>query len=47
MQDWVELVWKHRTSATNAQFRPGMLSWNYWIGSGFILPASPDGRRKP
>ncbi len=23
-----------------------MLSWNYWISSGYILPASPDGRAR-
>jgi formate C-acetyltransferase len=23
-----------------------MLSWNYWVGDGYILPASPDGRPK-
>jgi formate C-acetyltransferase len=23
-----------------------MLSWNYWIGSGYIMAASPDGREK-
>ncbi len=23
-----------------------MLSWNYWVADGFILPASPDGRPK-
>ncbi len=44
MKDWSAEVWKHRTVSTNAQFRPGMLSWNYWIGSGFVLPATPDGR---
>jgi formate C-acetyltransferase len=44
MKDWSNEVWKHKTQSTNAQFRPGMLSWNYWIGSGFILPATPDGR---
>ncbi len=44
MRDWTEEVWKHKTVSTNAQFRPGMLSWNYWIGSGFVLPATPDGR---
>ncbi|MEN6339329.1 MAG: pyruvate formate lyase family protein, partial [Clostridiaceae bacterium] len=44
MKDWTEEVWKHKTVATNAQYRPGMLSWNYWIGSGFVLPATPDGR---
>ena len=45
MRDWTELVWRHRTTATNARFRPGMLSWNYWIGAGYLLPATPDGRR--
>ncbi|MEZ4508635.1 MAG: glycine radical domain-containing protein [Eubacteriales bacterium] len=38
MRDWSDIVWGYRTKSTNAQFRPGMLSWNYWIGSGFILP---------
>ena len=23
-----------------------MLSWNYWVGDGYVLPASPDGRPK-
>jgi len=44
MRDFSDEVWKHRTESTHAQFRPGMLSWNYWIGSGFVLPATPDGR---
>jgi formate C-acetyltransferase len=44
MNDWSNIVWGYRTKSTNAQFRPGMLSWNYWIGSGFILPATADGR---
>lgn len=46
MQDWSDIVWQYRTKSTNAQFRPGMLSWNYWIGSGFILPATADGRAR-
>ena len=46
MDLWCEETWKHRTVSTNRQFRPGMLSWNYWVGDGFILPASPDGRPK-
>ncbi|MCE5189674.1 MAG: hypothetical protein LLF75_10930 [Eubacteriales bacterium] len=46
MRDWSDIVWSYRTKSTNAQFRPGMLSWNYWIGSGFILPATPDGRAR-
>jgi pyruvate-formate lyase len=44
MDLWTEETWKHRTQATGRQFRPGMLSWNYWIADSFILPASPDGR---
>jgi formate C-acetyltransferase len=46
MDLWCTETWKHRTVSTNRQFRPGMLSWNYWVGDGFILPASPDGRPK-
>jgi formate C-acetyltransferase len=46
MRVWTEESWKHRTSLTERQFRPGMLSWNYWIAYGYILPASPDGRPK-
>jgi len=45
MEIWTEEVWKYSTS-TGRQFRPGMLSWNYWVSDGFILPASPDGRPK-
>ncbi|HDS05743.1 MAG TPA: hypothetical protein ENN95_01755, partial [Deltaproteobacteria bacterium] len=44
MNLWCEETWKYRTLSTQRQFRPGMLSWNYWVGDGFILPASPDGR---
>ncbi|MBN2659288.1 MAG: hypothetical protein JXR86_19695 [Spirochaetales bacterium] len=46
MKIWTDEVWKHKTKSTGRQFRPGMLSWNYWVGDGFILPASPDGRPK-
>ena len=46
MDTWTSEVWKYKTRATNAIYRPGMLSWNYWVGDGFILPASPDGRSK-
>ena len=28
------------------RFRPGMLSWNYWVGAGYILKASANGRRE-
>ncbi|MGI6767757.1 MAG: pyruvate formate lyase family protein [Bacilli bacterium] len=44
MKCWTDEVWKHKTSITDAQLRPGMPSWNYWISDGYILPASPDGR---
>ncbi|MGA2367659.1 MAG: pyruvate formate lyase family protein [Dehalococcoidia bacterium] len=46
MELWAGESWKYKTSATGKQFRPGMLSWNYWVGDGYVLPASPDGRPK-
>ncbi len=46
MEVWTEETWNHRTRSTDRRLRPGMLSWNYWISDGFILPASPDGRPK-
>lgn len=45
MEFWTDEVWKYKTTATNTQLRPGMLSWNYWVSDGYILPASPDGRK--
>jgi formate C-acetyltransferase len=44
MELWTEETWKYKTQSTGRQFRPGMLSWNYWVSDGYILPASPDGR---
>ena len=46
MQLWTDESWNYKTKSTARQFRPGMLSWNYWVGSGYILPATPDGRKK-
>jgi formate C-acetyltransferase len=46
MDVWTEETWKYKTKSTNRQFRPGMLSWNYWIAYSDILAASPDGRAK-
>lgn len=45
MELWAEECWRYKTK-TGKQFRGGMLSWNYWISSGYILPASPDGRKR-
>ena len=44
MELWTGETWKYKTQSTGRQFRPGMLSWNYWVADSFILPASPDGR---
>jgi formate C-acetyltransferase len=44
MKVWTDETWKHRTKSTGRRFRPGMLSWNYWAGDGYIMAASPDGR---
>jgi len=44
MDLWCGETWKHCTKSTNRMFRPGMLSWNYWAGDGYIMAASPDGR---
>jgi formate C-acetyltransferase len=45
MDVWTEEVWNHKTRTTGRQFRPGMLSWNYWIGAGYIMKASANGRK--
>ena len=39
-------TWKHKTISTNRQFRPGMLSWNYWAADGHVMAASADGRKR-
>lgn len=46
MDFWCEETWKHKTVSTNRQYRPGMLSWNYWAGDGYLMAASADGREK-
>lgn len=46
MEFWCNETWKHRTKSTGRQFRPGMLSWNYWASDGYIMPASADGRKR-
>jgi formate C-acetyltransferase len=46
MKTWADETWKYKTP-TGFQFRPGMLSWNYWAGAdaSFTI-ATPDGRNK-
>jgi len=39
-------TWKHKTISTLRQFRPGMLSWNYWAADGHVMAASADGRQR-
>ncbi|TAL31363.1 MAG: hypothetical protein EPN93_18035 [Spirochaetes bacterium] len=46
MDLWTGETWKYKTVSTGRQFRPGMLSWNYWVSDGYILAASADGRPK-
>ena len=45
MELWAGETWKHKTKSTGRTFRPGMLSWNYWVGDGYIMAASADGRK--
>lgn len=46
MKVWTDETWKYK-SPTGFQYRPGMLSWNYWAGAdaGFTV-ATPNGRNK-
>lgn len=46
MRLWTDEAWKHTTRATGRRFRPGMLSWNYWVADSDVLAASADGRPK-
>ena len=44
MEIWSDECWKYK-SPTNFQYRPGMLSWNYWAGADASLTiATPNGR---
>ncbi|MBC8292490.1 MAG: hypothetical protein H8E45_04910 [Proteobacteria bacterium] len=44
MDLWTDETWKHSTVSTGRRFRPGMLSWNYWVDGGYVMAASADGR---
>ncbi len=45
MEVWSEETWKYKTP-TDFQYRPGMLSWNYWAGADAELTvATPNGRK--
>ncbi len=46
MELWCDETWRHSTKSTKRRYRPGMLSWNYWAGDGYIMAASADGRTK-
>jgi trans-4-hydroxy-L-proline dehydratase len=46
MEIWADETWKYKTP-TNFQYRPGMLSWNYWAGADAqFTVATPNGRNK-
>jgi formate C-acetyltransferase len=46
MKTWADETWNYQTP-TGFQYRPGMLSWNYWAGAdASFTPATPDGREK-
>ena len=46
MDLWTAECWKYRTVGSDEQFRPGMLSWNYWVTYAGITFATPDGRKR-
>jgi len=46
MDLWCGETWRHATASTGRRFRPGMLSWNYWAGDGYVMAASANGRAK-
>jgi pyruvate-formate lyase len=46
MDLWTSETWKYKTKSTNRQFRPGMLSWNYWAGDAHIIAPSANGRKQ-
>ncbi len=46
MDLWCGETWKQSTAVTGRRYRPGMLSWNYWAGDGYVMAASADGRRQ-
>ena len=44
MKTWTDECWKYKTP-TDFQYRPGMLSWNYWAGAdAHFTVATPNGR---
>ena len=45
MEFWSTEAAKYRSSNGHT-YRGGMLSWNYWVSDGYILCASPDGRKR-
>ena len=45
MEFWSAEAAQYRTPSGHT-YRGGMLSWNYWVSDGYILCASPDGRKR-
>jgi formate C-acetyltransferase len=45
MKFWTDEA-AHHTTPIGQTYRGGMLSWNYWVSDGYILAASPDGRKR-
>ncbi len=43
---WAELLPQYKSRSTDATYRAGYLSWNYWISYAPRTAATPDGRRK-
>lgn len=46
MELWSSQLWGYKTPITDATYRGGMLSWNYWVGDGYIVGATPNGRAR-
>lgn len=46
MEFWTEEIWQYKTPVSDATYRGGMLSWNYWAADGIIVAATANGRKR-
>ncbi|MDR0885818.1 MAG: hypothetical protein LBN22_05610 [Clostridiales Family XIII bacterium] len=46
MELWSQQIWGYRTPKSDAVWRAGMLSWNYWAADGSVVAATADGRSR-